>query len=649
MCGIFGLLVNDKASVDVSTYEASLRLLFRLSEPRGREASGLALAGGEDIAIFKRPFTPSRMLTSKGFKTYLSDYMKGLSRESTGTIYKPVSAIGHCRLVTNGSQSEQGNNQPAIGGKVTGVHNGIVANVNDIVADRDDLSQEFDLDSEVLFKMISQNLEQNEGHIGKAVTKAYDEMEGAASIAFYRNGVDALTLATNTGSFFYAGSSEKGWFVFASERFIVDRFVKEAPSSGMKNADVKQLKPCTMGVLSFDKLEFDPVSFDLAALKTDSLSVQGEKCCGHIHDKSILDVEYKRCARCILPHTYPFISFDEEGVCNYCRTWEAQRFHGKEALNRELEKYRSSSGDPDCILALSGGRDSCYGLHFIKEEMEMNPIAYTYDWGLVTDLARRNQARMCGKLGVEHIIRADDIPTKRRYIRRNIEAWTKRPHLGMVPIFMAGDKMFFHWARKVREETGVQKVIFCSGNELERCEFKVGFTGINDTQVTEVLYQYPLWNKVRMALWYAKEYALNPAYFNESLWDSAFSFYTTFVAKEDFTHLYHYIPWDENVIDTTLREKYNWEKGSESDNTWRVGDGYTSFINLIYYSVAGFSEYDTFRSNQIRAGLITREQGLKMAMDDNLPKMEALEEFAKVIGFNLDEVLIKINAIPKMR
>ena len=38
-----------------------------------------------------------------------------------------------------------------------------------------------------------------------------------------------------------------------------------------------------------------------------------------------------------------------------------------------------------------------------------------------------------------------------------------------------------------------------------------------------------------------------------------------------------------------------------------------------------------------------------MAMADNVPKMEALEEFAKVIGFNLDEVLIRINAIPKMR
>jgi len=659
MCGIFGLVVNEKASCDANSYEASLKLLFKLSEPRGREASGLALAGGDDISIFKRPFTPSRMLASERFQTYLSSYLKNRSNTPGGVMTKPISAIGHCRLVTNGSQSEQGNNQPSIGGNITGVHNGIVANVNDIVSEMDGISQDFDLDSEILFKMINQNLDQNGNKMAQAMATTYDKLEGAASIAFYHKGLDALSVATNTGSFYYAGNADQGWFVFASERFIVEQFLKEAPVSMMRTASVQHLKPRTLATLAFDSLEMNPVGFDEVDQKTEDLHVHGHKCDGHIHDKSIYDIEYKRCTRCILPHTYPFIQFDEEGVCNYCNNFEKQKFLGKEALNRQLEPYRSSTGSPDCILALSGGRDSCYGLHYIKEEMEMNPIAYTYDWGLVTDLirskrvifrkARRNQARMCGKLGVEHIIRADDIPTKRRYIRRNIEAWSKRPKLGMVPIFMAGDKMFFHWARKVREETGIEKIIFCSGNELERCEFKVGFTGINDTEVTEVLYQYPLWNKVRMALWYAKEYALNPSYFNESFKDSLFSFYSTFIAKEDFIHLYHYIPWDERVIDTTLRDQYNWEKGSESDNTWRVGDGYTSFINLIYYSVAGFSEYDTFRSNQIRAGILSREQGLKMAMDDNLPKMEALEEFARVIGFNLDEVLIKINAIPKLR
>ena len=72
----------------------------------------------------------------------------------------------------------------------------------------------------------------------------------------------------------------------------------------------------------------------------------------------------------------------------------------------------------------------------------MNPVAYTYDWGMVTDLARRNQARLCSQLGVEHIWVSADIKQKRRNVRKNVEAWLKRPELGMVPLFMAGDKQF---------------------------------------------------------------------------------------------------------------------------------------------------------------------------------------------------------------
>ena len=53
---------------------------------------------------------------------------------------------------------------------------------------------------------------------------------------------------------------------------------------------------------------------------------------------------------------------------------------------------------------MSGGRDSCYGLHIVAKELKLKPITFTYDWGLVTVLARRNISRMCSILNVENII-----------------------------------------------------------------------------------------------------------------------------------------------------------------------------------------------------------------------------------------------------
>ena len=71
----------------------------------------------------------------------------------------------------------------------------------------------------------------------------------------------------------------------------------------------------------------------------------------------------------------------------------------------------------------------------MKNELGLNPITYTYDWGMVTDLARRNIARICGKLGVENIIVAANIHWKRMNISKNIKAWLKNPSLGMIPLF----------------------------------------------------------------------------------------------------------------------------------------------------------------------------------------------------------------------
>ena len=52
----------------------------------------------------------------------------------------------------------------------------------------------------------------------------------------------------------------------------------------------------------------------------------------------------------------------------------------------------------DCLMGLSGGRDSCCGLHILKTQFDMKPVAFTYDWGLTTDISRLNASIMCGKL-----------------------------------------------------------------------------------------------------------------------------------------------------------------------------------------------------------------------------------------------------------
>ena len=68
-------------------------------------------------------------------------------------------------------------------------------------------------------------------------------------------------------------------------------------------------------------------------------------------------------------------------------------------------------------------------------------------------------------------------------------------------------------------------------------------------------------------------------------------------------------------------------------------------LQTIYYKLAGFSEFDDFRSKQVRDNKITREQALELAKLDNGPKFEVLEHFASLVGINLEHTLSKINTL----
>src|SRR3989338_11434636 len=654
MCGIFGLVVSDESNLNSIGFEQAIRLQVKLSEPRGREASGLAIASKDRIAIYKQASRPSEMLRSRGFAEFLrSSLNPALSNGGSGDLTKPVAAIGHCRLVTNGSQAIQDNNQPISINHVVGVHNGIVTNDQELFKLYPDVRKHSGIsesDSEVLFGLINKYYEESRDLI-TAISKTYREIVGSASIALFSDSLSLLALATNTGSLYYSYQKDRGFFVFGSERYIIDRFLRKSGLLEKEDSPVVyHLKPSTGLVIPFDDLEPRIISLRENPDRPIEGRVFGESKLYKIIDEGLPKLSLRRCSKCVLPETYPFIFFDEKGVCNYCLKYKKQEPLGREALEAVLEKYRSEDGRPDCIAGLSGGRDSTYGLHILKTEFRMNPIAYTYDWALVTDLARRNQAKVTGKLGVEHIIRAADIHTKRRYVRKNIYAWLKKPELGMVPLFMAGDKMFYYYGRQLRRETGIGLTVFCAGHQVEQMEFKVGFCGIDQHLTNNTkLYHFNWMNKIRLAMLYSKQYVTNPGYINESLFDSIFAFYSSFINKDDYLYLYRYIPWDEKSIERTLKKEYDWETDEKyGKNQWRMGDGQTAFIDYIYYTVAGFSEFDNFRSNQIREGLLSREEALELLKGDNKPRLRMLQDFSLLIGFNLEEVLMKINRIPKL-
>ena len=340
----------------------------------------------------------------------------------------------------------------------------------------------------------------------------------------------------------------------------------------------------------------------------------------------------------------PFIKFDTLGVCNYCNTYIPRNNpKPKEELFELMKPYRRKGNELDCIVPFSGGRDSCYGLHLIVNELKMKPVTYTYDWGMVTDLGRRNISRMCAQMGVENIIVAADISQKRKNIRKNLEAWLKSPHLGMMAMLTAGDKHFFRHVESIKKQTGINLNLW-GVNPLEVTHFKTGFLDIEPDFEEKRVYSHGVMKQLRYHSKRFKAMLESPSYFNSSLFDTlSGEYYRSFTEKKDYYHLFDYWRWDENEVNETLLNNYDWEKSIDTSTTWRIGDGTAAFYNYVYYTVAGFTEHDTFRSNQIREDDITREEALELVKIEGKPRFENIKWFLQILNLDFKDTIAIIN------
>jgi len=647
MCGIFGVICASDGSVDRDLARSLTISLLRFSETRGREAAGLVIHHGSGIEVLKQAGSVADFLANPKLHAVLDAALDEFARG--GGRRTALAIAGHSRLATNGAQSNHDNNQPEITGGSVALHNGIVVNDAALARRYPQLVRAGELDSELLAAVLRSKLDAS-GDLVAATRATFAELEGSASISMLFDNLDVMLLATNTGSLFQLTSERGNVVAFASERFILQRVIEDKElAARLGDCRLEQVRAGHALAIHLDGMRRQ--TFALASDAPEPPADADFKPNGHsveIVDHSPRIERLKRCTRCVLPESYPFVDFDANGVCHYCRTWKTIRVKGEQALLDAVEPYRSKDGSPDVIVAFSGGRDSSYGLHYVKKNLGMNPVAFTYDWGMVTDLARRNQARVCGKLGVEHIIRSADITAKRRYVRKNVEAWLKRPELGMVTLFMAGDKEFYSYARELRKETGIKLVVFCTGNMIEDAPYKTGLMGVPQDDHGNVLTKMSLRNKAGMLWYYAKNYALNPRYFNESLYDTWNAFWQTFVVKDDFLYLFQYLDWHEDTIVNTIRNEYDWEVAEDTTTTWRIGDGTAPFYNYIYQTIAGFTEDEVMLSNMVREGHLDRAEALRRAIEYSRPRWPSIREYAQLIGFSAEEALQIINAAPKL-
>jgi N-acetyl sugar amidotransferase len=149
-----------------------------------------------------------------------------------------------------------------------------------------------------------------------------------------------------------------------------------------------------------------------------------------------------------MPDTRPGIRFDAAGVCSACNHRRAQDnvdWAGRyNELNALCDKYRGMSGSSyDCMIAVSGGKDSHFQVHLMKEKLKMNPILVTVEDNFtMTEAGKHNLRNISEEFGCNIISLKPDIQTQKKVMRYTFEkygrpTWFLDRLIYTFPVFMA--------------------------------------------------------------------------------------------------------------------------------------------------------------------------------------------------------------------
>ena len=364
----------------------------------------------------------------------------------------------------------------------------------------------------------------------------------------------------------------------------------------------------------------------------------------------------RRCTRCILPETFPGIEFDEDGVCNYCRMYKPVKVFGEEKLKERLERYRDKGRKYDCIVPISGGRDSSFVLHQMVKKYKMRVLALTVDSGAILPEGYRNIKRVTEVLNVDHVWLKDEkqIETARQNTKIKFHGWLKKPSIHtIVPVLNAGDKTMNLRMYRYAKESGIPLVVggnIIGNSSFEQDHWKTGFLGVFPDE--RGVYSTP--DKIRLSFLFLLEYLKNRSNYHipilkEYLEGASVYFFESVLKPKgvDSLGFFDYIYWNEKEIVSTITEELDWKGASDATTTWRIDDAAYPLMNYIYYKLVGFTEHDEMYSKMIREGQISREEALERCLADHEskwihgPRLLGILEELEVSKKQLDKVLEK--------
>ncbi|MBN1543378.1 hypothetical protein JW992_14655 [candidate division KSB1 bacterium] len=329
-----------------------------------------------------------------------------------------------------------------------------------------------------------------------------------------------------------------------------------------------------------------------------------------------------RCTQCILPHVYPGIEFDAQGVCNYCRSHRPIHYLGQKALAEKISHVPLKQGPYDCLVPISGGKDSTFVLLQMKKMFGLRILAFNYDNTLTHIEARENIAKTTKKLGID--LTTERNLRQRRYLQTNLRAFLHRPQPAMIPMFCTGCRYgIIGNAFKMARRYNIP-MIAIGWSPIEDTPFKEAYLRQDGGSVVGGLLKNSLANPRYLKpdnLWAAiKDYTHNYSHIRK--WDGLLQ---RLYPNIELIHFYDYIRYDPDVIQKTVQQELDWSTPQTGDS-WQFDCQIKTLQNFFMDRLAHYTATSDYLSAMIREGLITRNEALLRLEQSEEKRQERLQQ-----------------------
>lgn len=340
------------------------------------------------------------------------------------------------------------------------------------------------------------------------------------------------------------------------------------------------------------------------------------------------------CVNCVYPETKPGITFDASGICSGCRNQRAKHSIDWEArlgeLRRRLAGARRQSGY-DCLIPVSGGKDSHAQVYYVKKVLGLNPLCAAVLPQVPTEIGRRNLENLVRHFDVDLVaFRARDEVARRAAVagfRKN--AWPNWAH----------DKLIYSWPLKLAAAHRIPFVVMG-----ENHDFESGGKDLGEGAEAARQMQHSLGGDVDWSQWEAEGLSrqnLLP-YQGPSLADLK-------AAGSQVIWLGHYIDWDSDRIrllaeQNGFRARTDLPEG-QIDNYSGLDDAIVMINAWLKFIKFGFARVSDVAFNHINYKRMSRAEAIKLVneregvLDPEYRK--AWIEYTGMSGAEFDEVVMR--------